>query len=346
VKKYLKAIIALVVLITISFLFIALSGTQEPVRPDKENSTVSNKILEEYWLTRIEKVGGEKAYQEFFSAYLNETGSVQHTKSHLFGSALYKAEGLPGVSVCDQKFNFGCYHEFMGWAIREHGLDVAPSLNERCLDKHASEALGCQHGVGHGILASQGYEEKNLFDSLETCAKFRAQPAVGGCYGGVFMEFNLETILGDEGMFRDLNPTLGHHYPCSVVENQFKAACYYEQPQWWQAVFYKDWAATSTRLALFKKMGNWCNEAESSVLKTKCFLGLGNNAPAIINWNLDEMKMICLSMPIQSGRKECRGAAAAVMYGAPGPNRGQWRMCEDGTKEEYEECVSLAMSPR
>lgn len=306
----------------------------------------TNQEVENHWLSRLEKLGGPRAYQELLSTYASEPGSVQHTNAHLFGAALYKEEGLPGVAVCDSNFNFGCYHEFIGWAIRDHGLEVAPSLNETCLSKHASEALGCQHGVGHGVLTSLGYEKENLFEALDTCAKFRNQPPVGGCYGGVFMEFNMRTILGDEGRFRPMDESLGRNYPCSVVGESFKAGCYYELPQWWQAVFYEDWETIEGRGAMYKKMGTWCDSLNSESLERRCFLGLGTNAPAIVSWDLKEMKEICQSMPNPSAQALCLASSAASFYGVPGPSHGKWSMCEGGSKEEYDTCVAIGSSPR
>ncbi len=124
--------------------------------------------------------------------------------AHFFGGALYKAIGLPGIMICDQRFNFG-------------------------------------------------YDYQNLLVALEACSSFRAQPEVGGCYGGVFMEYNLQTVLGDEGLYRPMNRKLGEHYPCSVLNKQYKSACYYEQPQWWQATLYDQWEDKGKRYLMFEQ---------------------------------------------------------------------------------------------
>ncbi len=333
---------AIIVLVVIGILGI-LSVTWL-IKP--ANVSTAEKTDEKYWRDRIEEIGADSAYEEFLAKYAGISIGEQHTQAHIFGNALYKAAGLPGITVCDRNFNFGCYHEFIGWAVQEHGLSVASSLNENCLEKYESVALGCQHGIGHGVLASLGYDYENLAQALEVCGELRAQPEVGGCFGGAFMEYNLRTILGDESAPRPLDATLGRHYPCSRVETQYKNACYYEQPQWWQSLHFKDWGKKETRLPMFKHLGELCSQAKDLSYQIRCYRGIGTNAPPIVNSDLEEMKLVCQNMPNHTGEINCRAAAAGVFQEINQLYGKEWRMCEDLSESDKTECIRIAQSPR
>lgn len=305
------------------------------LRPEDEDE-------DEEWQKRIETVGASTAYKEFLESHKNASPDKQHTGAHFFGGALYTAVGLSGIIICDQQFNFGCYHEFLGKAIQDKGLEIVSFLNDQCIDALNGNFIGCQHGIGHGVLGYTGYDAKGLREALMVCYKLRTQPVVGGCLGGVFMEYNMETMLGDEGRPRILDKTLGYHYPCNVLERQFQDACYYEQPQWWQALYADQWNNREKRDAMFQRMGRWCQEATGESLRQRCYKGIGNNAPPVVQWKSEGMIAVCKNMPNLDAEIECRAAAAGAFF----DQDNSWGICKGLSEKEYERCVRIAQSPR
>src|SRR3989304_7210773 len=154
------------------------------------------------WAQEIAQFGAEQAYSNFKKTYQDTNPASQHAAAHIFGQVLYVNVGLSGATICDESFAFGCFHSFLANAIQAEGMGVIKNLNEQCIAKLKSQALGCQHGIGHGILASTGYEFANLANALEICDSLPANDPIGGCLGGVFMEYNLQTTLGVKGRTR------------------------------------------------------------------------------------------------------------------------------------------------
>ncbi len=207
------------------------------------------------WEMLIEQQGAEKAYVQLGIFTAHDDTNEQHDEAHRFGGALYTRAGLEGFSVCDEQFSYGCFHEFIGRAIAQHGPSVVASLNERCLQ--TPDFLKCQHGVGHGLISWAGYEEKNLMQALEQCATLERSDPIGGCPGGVFMEYDLRTMLGAEGEVRpgsrgDLADV------CARVPNAFKNACAYWRPQWWHELFFDG----SRTPATYRTLGSLCDAFE------------------------------------------------------------------------------------
>lgn len=241
--------------------------------------------LELHWEERIRAVGPATAYVEFGDAVKEEPPTMQHEGAHAFGGALYEVEGTKGLSICDSNFNFGCYHEFLGRAIATLGLASVGSLNQGCVDALQAQSLSCQHGIGHGILAYLGYDQRALLQGLEQCRDLPHNDPIGGCYGGLFMEYNLQTMLSTEGRIRPLgaNPL----EPCDSLDKDYRQACYYWQPQWWSHATNPPMTGSQG----FAHMGAWCETVGPNV--RDCFEGLGNIASPESNFTPSLAKTLC-----------------------------------------------------
>ncbi len=319
-------------------------GSTHPISQGVQKISVDTDPSTKEWRDRIKAVGATAAYQEFLAAYAMETPTEQHPRAHVFGRALYQTVGLDGVTVCDQHFNFGCFHEFLGLAIQERGLGIVPTLNEDCITKLKDNAPGCQHGLGHGIISYVGYDDKDLIKALEVCDKLRGQPPVGGCLGGEFMEYNLQTMLGDEAHIRPLHGD--PYYPCDTLAEQFQDACYYEQPQWWLMLSWGDRGDQQKRGELFRRVGQWCAEAPRASLQRHCYLGIGNNAPPVVDWNEGKMVRECERMPTLDAEIDCRAAAAGAFFSKSTSQEAPWGTCNGLSAADYDRCVLIAQSPR
>jgi hypothetical protein len=245
---------------------------------------------ESFWQNRIVTKGGKRAYKEFSDIVYKKVTRVgsQHTSAHVFGGALYAVEGIGGIAACGSDFSYGCFHEFIGRAVNELGIDTVESLNETCLEVLGSEAPFCQHGVGHGIQSFFGYEREDLDRALEVCDGLQLNDPIGGCAGGIYMEYNFQTMLADDAKVRKSNNLFT---PCSELPDRYRLACSFWQPQWWWKYLYDNESASE----YLTQMGLYCNQMTPNKQKLieACFSGIGNIAAARGDFKPTEIKRMC-----------------------------------------------------
>lgn len=283
-----------------------------------------NEQVLEYWLDVIKEEGGKSAYEKFATTYQTLRNGAQHEKAHIFGEALYKVEGVPGVAVCDSRFAFGCYHSFFGWALIDKGLDTIKELDQACIDVYGRKGLGCQHGIGHGVITELGYDK--LGESLSACMQLDWQEPIGGCTSGVFMEFNFATM--DQGEIRQPE-NKGEYYPCTEVEKRFSQACYFEQPAWWSARSDKD----------FVLVGKRCEAVADITNREACYRGAGNVIAGMTEYSLEEIAAACRLMPNLEGEVLCIEGATWITSAQP-EFKDTWRtLCDPYEGEYHERCV-------
>jgi hypothetical protein len=233
------------------------------------------------WKSDIERYGIAKAYEMFKKDAEGKPYGIQHTFAHIFGELIYDEEGIEGISKCDPTFAYGCYHSFSGKAILEHGLSVVKGLDSACVLSTGRVSLGCLHGIGHGILGYVGYDR--LDDALEACKKTSWKGALGGCPGGVFMEYNFHTMESvTSAKARDLDRE-NMYAPCDSVAHSFKQECMYYQAIWWVQVLRKDYPA----------IGNLCGAVADTPQREACFRGLGESVASRSSFSVEEAKKGC-----------------------------------------------------
>lgn len=227
---------------------------------------------EAYWYDRIKTKGGARAYKEL-SEYLTRYDiPSQHTIAHLFGRELYQVEGLEGVSVCDSRFAFGCFHEFLTYAVSDHGTGIIDRLDHVC--RSQSELIpfvACQHGIGHGLVSVEGYDLPDLQSALAWCATLKDPGSMGGCYAGAFMEYNRRGMIASESGPRF--PKDGDFItPCNQIASDARAACVLWQPLWWHADLFSASHAPET----FATFGDMCRALDQEIgHRETCFYGIG-----------------------------------------------------------------------
>ena len=221
------------------------SALQEEFTP-KESSLDDVRSVRDavrYWRARIRTVGPEAAYAELKRSDTSSPRNreetlvpgLQHQEAHRFGAALYQELGTRGFSVCGTEFSYGCVHEFVGQMLADNSLSILPSLNDSCTSMTTlfDEAL-CQHGLGHGVLGYFGYTERALMKALEICRGLGVPSLPMGCYGGVFMEYNLRPLwlLPRSKSVRNPDP-VGRPGLCVRVPDYARPSCLSHLPQWW-----------------------------------------------------------------------------------------------------------------
>lgn len=284
---------------------------------------------QEHWRERINSLGADAAYEAFKADNESTPYGMQHAKAHLFGDVLYQVEGVAGVSTCDTAFAFGCYHSFFGRAIATEGLGVIHELDRACIDAYGLKGLGCQHGLGHGVLSYVG--EENLDAALDECDTLTWDGPIGGCTSGVFMEYNFRTMEDPSGVSVREPEDGALHAPCRSIDEAFRLACYFEQPQWWQALF-RDGEG-------FVRVGELCGEVVDAAERRVCYMGTGNAISSVSNASIDRVIEECTHMPSSEGRTQCLTGGAWIISADPDRTEPWERICEDLTGSARETCL-------
>lgn len=290
---------------------------------------------EKVWSDKIKELGAEAAYKYFKEQTEKLSPGQQHKQAHIFGQTLYKELGTSGISICDGSYAFGCYHAFLGTAINSEGLQVVPLLNGGCIDKLRSQALGCQHGIGHGILTDMGYDFKNLVEALNVCDSLTVKDPIGGCIGGVFMEYNFQTMLAENGRIRQLNDN-NPYYPCRDIEEKYQPACYFWQGQWWGNILSGNYEQR------YSHIGQLCDGIKESEEQKQCFIGSGNTVGQFVNWNADEAIKLCNKIQSYEGQLGCRAGAAGSFMAEPKAKEDAFKICEGFLEQDKQDCLKLA----
>lgn len=284
------------------------------------------------WERRINKVGGTRAYQEFKNEYANKSFSVQHDAAHLMGELLYEKQGGEGFTICDDAFSFGCYHSFLAHAISREGKDIIHSFDTACIKAFGPLGTGCQHGIGHGILEYLGHQ--NLVQALKTCALTTRVVPLLGCISGVFMEYNVPTIIRADTasqstrVFNPANP----YEPCNTaVPDEFRESCYYELPAWWQQA-----AGTP------EQSEAWCRNIPMRAHREVCFLGVGNVAAFLQGYDVAATLARCAMMPDEEAELFCRAGAAWGFFTQPSKRNIAPMMCKSPRPQETARCLASA----
>lgn len=295
----------------------------------------TDRALTQRWNTIFAKKSTHDAYAEFLKAGGNMPYYEAHGLSHVVGAILYERLGEKGMSACTADFGFGCYHGFVGAALAARGLADVGLLTDACATvSDAHTAFGCVHGLGHGILAYVGNDR--LEDALERCEPINARwgSSVGGCYGGVFMEYNYNTMRSADGVeLRPYDPARFDE-PCRDIDGRFGPACYYELPSWWQA-----WLddASTTKAQQFAEIGARCERSDDQQLRRACFRGVGNVVGALGGGNAETMLSWCGTQPA-AGRGLCRIEALGHLFETE-EGRGRIKaLCESGVVSDIQIC--------
>ncbi|TSC87237.1 MAG: Uncharacterized protein G01um10148_342 [Parcubacteria group bacterium Gr01-1014_8] len=290
-----------------------------------------------YWQHLIEKEGAENALTAFSVRVGSLSLNTQHQLAHSFGAALFQAEGIGGIFICDARYSFGCFHQFLGDAIQALGIERVPDLNTRCFDASSVSPISCTHGIGHGVLASLGYDDIALQKGLEICKGLPGTEPIGGCYGGIFMEYNVRTMLAEQATVREYEGNV--YAPCDSLAAEFVQGCIYWQPQWW-LVTVLDGVSSEKAYA---KMGSYCREfAKTPELLRACFEGLGNIVEDEAEYEPLQARRLCDAAGAGTLSSVYCRSVGANHFGIDGGEDQAVLVCEDlqGDKRAY--CMAYA----
>lgn len=213
-----------------------------------------------------------------------------HLLAHAIGNILYKKYGLEGMKFCTEDFRNACSHSIVVGAFVERGAEAIPDIAEIC--RRAPGGKGayamCFHGLGHGVLAAEGYD---LRSAVSLCRRAGSPEfnyiESAECVGGVIME-SIDGVHDKEvwekqrkTYFRDGDPL----FPCyrgDWIPSNARDACFsYLTPHLWQA------AGADLRNpteADFEKSFMYCGAltGESDQYKEACFGGFGKEFVGLV----------------------------------------------------------------
>jgi len=283
------------------------------------------------WLHEFETIGPRQAYAQFKLSHKNDNPDANHLLMHYFGQLLYETVGVSGIDVCDNDFDYGCFHGFLGHAIPKEGLGIVTKLNQECL-KNPNGRGGCQHGIGHGILVYLGYKESTLSQAISICKALNDKSKLG-CSGGIYMEYNLRTMLDKNSplrIFDPKNPTA----PCDQLPSSDQSFCYYWLPQWWTRTL------PGTIDEKFGKMGKMCDNLGDTESKKQCFLGIGQFSQDFANYNIERTISLCAEAGNLQEQVLCRAAAGRIFYAADAYRSQKNQLCKGLPESLYDACLN------
>ncbi len=311
---------------------VAISGSQTPDLPSA-HAPLQERVG--FWEDVVRAEGALSAYEMLMRATENKSIGEQHEWAHAFGSALFRVEGVEGIRVCDSRFSYGCFHQFLGDTILSLGAESIPQLNQICFDQLSENPLSCQHGIGHGALAAFGYDDESLRKALSECKALPGADLIGGCYGGAFMEYNVRTMLAEKAAPREYlgNPL----HPCDSLDEAYQIACIYWQPQWWSQTVARGLAKNDA----FAMMGSYCGGL-SPILQRTCFEGIGNIVSFEADFDPAKVRTLCDATSRDAAdRLACRATGANHLGIDKGREYG-YAVCDDLTEEAKEFCRAYA----
>lgn len=311
--------------LTISFVWNHAGGRYDPTIPYKD------KIA--YWKSRIQAVGGEPAYDELTEAltvtHKGLTHGMQHDETHIFASALYSVQGLKGISVCDGRFEYACFHQLVAEALSDRGAGSLNEIIEACKD-----GPGCKHSVGHGVLGLVGYTFPDLQEAVSICNTLPNEVYVQGCYGGIVMEYNMRTLLGDDHPLRSIG---GDWFePCSRLSKPVQRVCYFWQPTWWRGELSSSDSTLSP--SALKRIGDTCRTVKDTDLKDSCIEGAGVSALNAARTTEDGVASCALLSPDTRDQALCRTSVARLVALLHGFDQGR-SICQGLTGKYTEGCL-------
>jgi hypothetical protein len=244
-------------------------------------------------------------------ARLDAPDGEGHVLTHMVGIRGYRGAATVAESFaqCTPIHQSGCYHGVIQAYFDEVRQDPGPAgldadrMDAVCAPYDGAQGdrwqyFQCLHGVGHGVML---VHDNHLPRALASCDLLSGRWEREVCYGGAFMENVMGVVAphhdhvaaapdaDDPGGHHDHHAHHGHHdaaaepfpaidpddlhYPCSVLDERYRMACYDMQTAAMLHTLDGDIAATAAA----------CRNAPDPILRSVCHRSLGRDINAITN---------------------------------------------------------------
>lgn len=332
--------LAVLILINVALAVTLFSGGSNSSNDFKELRAIENKDatfaeVSKFFMDLAKEKGARYSFQALKVAKLNQNIDL-HLLGHAIGDVLYKQEGVNGITICDNDFRNACSHSVVIGLFNDKGEAALKEVSDVC--RKAPGGTGaytmCFHGLGHGILAYEGYDmEKASAICQKTGTPQYGYSEATQCISGTVME-----IIG--GGFHDRQiweaqrvKYLNKENPLALCENDFipkdsKFLCYdYLTPFLFESVGANVGNPTADD---FKKAFKLCDLLPKSDTSNRdaCFGGFGKEFDGLVqgrdirqgsinNLTEGQLKQIydwCLLAPHKEGVKSCVVHALGSLY--------------------------------
>jgi hypothetical protein len=220
-----------------------------------------------------------------------------HQLTHAIGRT--EADAVNNVDAAySQGDNFcwsGYYHGVMeSIVVRIGAKNLTAQLPTICAQLKATKPYSfyhynCVHGLGHGIM---DVKDSNLPASLSMCDLLIDSWEQQSCYGGAFMENEMDEINPDHhtAYLKADQPM----YPCTDIGTKYKSQCYLMQ------------TSHALRLANnnFSTVFAECDNIEAA-FRDNCYQSLGRDASGLSTSNVEQTKDWCMLGTSQSAQTNC-----------------------------------------
>ncbi len=331
---------ALVIFVSVAVALSVLGAAYLYKKPADSKPTAIVPFDWEYIRQVSLKEGSARAYEEFAREAAGRSPSAQHVAAHIFGKALYNAEGVGAVAVCDDRFLFGCVHAVLIAAVGDKGLGAIGELQTVCTTVRANFRVHCEHGIGHGIVGVLGYEDDKIVQSLDLCDTHlpKSNP-INGCKGGVFME-NVLRLAHDGTTHPRAFDETKKWGPCDSLDAKSLDGCAFWQPMWWVSSI----SIPEDVEGFAKEMGAWCTAAPGGAsAEGFCIAGIGNVMHALIGTETERTARICATVTEDPGYRYRCHELAARRYLYSVPTEVALRACDGLHPEISAECRTNAL---
>jgi plastocyanin len=293
-------------------LLVAVSRLYYRLRPERQAEVVAHldvrRIAQndddlQYWLAVLGPA-------EVMAALLERSGGGAvfycHQEAHQIGRVAYRLQGASAFQAGSASCDSGYYHGVLEGLLHDRGTENLPAEVDRLC--HETGALfvhyQCVHGVGHGVMAYQGYD---LPRALDTCRRLTEGRDQGWCAGGVFME-NIVAGQGAGALRGHRTAWLSQdpHFPCNAIDptRDFLLECYHIQTSWMLTVLRDDFAAVARE----------CLRAPER-MRVVCFNSYGRDASGRTLRDPGRTAALCAAVPSEGDYRDwcIRGAIDAIV---------------------------------
>jgi hypothetical protein len=334
-RKKIFVLLSIFLILIIASFFVPLKKTAQNSPKNTSTLYAQQKIFNSRWDSQINKLGIEISYQQFKAENKTKTLGDQHAYAHLFGELLYDKTGDSGLAVCDDAFQYGCFHGLMGKIIQIKGTSAVSEIIRDCKKLNSTEAkiFRCEHAIGHGILGSFGYSLNDLKSALKVCSDMTKEIRLDICSGGIYMEYTFRPMKRDQSQIRQIdNGDLSE--PCNQLDDVYKPDCYYQQVAWWLYIL------PGNNKEKMLKIVEMCNRLPLEQQIT-CARGLGNHLSIYLEDNYREIVPLCNMLADKQKNSVCIRQAAYTLANIYDFKDRADAVCASLTSPDFERCHQM-----
>jgi hypothetical protein len=304
--------------------------SQYPEVRELEGNTKSFKELSDYFTALAEKKGAVYAFDVLKRSHIPPNTDI-HLLGHAVGDVLYDQQGTAGMALCTDDFRNACSHQIVINTLVEKGPGSFPEIVDAC--KQAPGGKNgysmCFHGLGHGVLAYNGYDLGKAMDMCGLSGKKGGDEEIQ-CMGGAVME--MMAGVHDPEIWKEQSKHYFDKYdplsPCdlAVIPARAKGICYiYLTPHLFESAGQKPGTIPSP--AIMTKAMGYCSTLEGSS-RFSCYGGFGKEYAPMANskdirtiggmtdHQMDTALHWCTLGKAEDGIQDCIVEAARSLYWA------------------------------